>query len=451
MKKFIKRLQHTGLKDEEAKYLRGVDAITQAPVPVTSQLLILSFFVLLVAMLLWAVLSKIDIVSPAQGKTIPSSRIQLIQSPQLARVAEIQVQEGQRVQAGEILVALDTIQLQSEKRDGEARRDQLQARKQRIEALINAVLDEQATPEFSGTGSSRDTELQEQVMLDKWAMFNSELSAIEKRRDSRAAALNRLSAEQKKLVSLLPFSQNKVARMTRLHEKDGIPTSELEQAKEEMTERESSIELMVHQQREAQASLLQAKHEVSSHTDRFLSDLSQELTEVEQEILAVGEQLVRANDLISQYALKAPVSGIVKDIAVNTQGGVVQPADVLMQVVPENEPLEVEAKVLNRDIGFVFEGQEVNVKVDTFNFTKYGAIPGVIKHIASDTTEDEQLGPVYLALIELKQDRVDIGEREAQLVPGMTMTVDIHIGQRRLIEYVLNPVLRYTNEALRER
>jgi HlyD family type I secretion membrane fusion protein len=122
-----------------------------------------------------------------------------------------------------------------------------------------------------------------------------------------------------------------------------------------------------------------------------------------------------------------------------------------MLIGPEDRPLEVEAKILNRDIGFIEPGQLVEIKVETFEFTKYGSIPGTISKIANDVTMDEQLGPVYRALIEMERDTISVGNKPIRLMPGMSVTVDVNIGERRLIEYILTPVLRYKNESLRER
>jgi len=450
LKKFFAHLRHTDFRNEEASYLRGVDAITHAPLPVTSQFLILSFFLLFLVVIAWASFSKIDIVSTAQGKSIPSSRIQLIQAPQLAIVESIHVKEGTHVDKGQLLVKLDKKQLDSEHRDATARVKQMQAKKMRIEALLKASQLE-LEPEYAVTPESAEQMLEYRVMYDSWAIYNSELHSINKKYESRRASLSRISADINRLKKLTPFSRKSYQRNLRLHKKGGITLNELEASKETLVERESSLLVLQQEHKEARAELSQVEHEVNALTERFVNELSLELVEVEQLLGNAQEELVRSNVLIAQYELRAPVAGIVKDMSINTSGGVVQAAETLMQIVPENVPLEIEAKVLNKDIGFVHKGQQVNVKVDTFNFTKYGAIPGVIKHLAQDTTEDEKQGAVYMALVELERDTIEVGSRVAKLVPGMTMSVDIHVGQRRLIEYILNPVLRYRDETLRER
>jgi hemolysin D len=449
-KNIIEYLRHTGLRSEESDYMCGVDRIIKAPLPATSQLLIMSFLLLFILVLLWGVFSKVDIVSTAQGKSVTSSRIQLIQSPQLAIVERIFVKEGQHVMKGQLLVKLDRKQLDSQQRDAYAKVSQFKAKRQRIRALISAAK-QKIAPVYPLEADSPEEIRESHLMLDSWATYRSKLASNTNHHDGRLAVVNRIKADINRLNKLIPFSRKKVRRNQQLYKKGGINLNELELSKESLIDRQSSLKVFKQELNEALAELSQSSHDVNAFTEQFINNLSLEMVDVEQTLLSAEEESIRASVQINQFNLSAPVAGIVKDIMVNTEGGVVQPAEILMQIIPENVPLEVEAKILNRDIGFVHQGQNVKVKVDTFNFTKYGAIEGIIKHLAQDTTEDEELGPVYLALVELERDTVKVGERTARLVPGMTMAVDIYVGQRRIIEYILNPVLRYQDEVMRER
>lgn len=170
-----------------------------------------------------------------------------------------------------------------------------------------------------------------------------------------------------------------------------------------------------------------------------------------QRIAALEQELRKVERRLTLRTLNAPMAGEVYDLAIHTVGGVVQPAEILMKIVPDNSSLEVEVNILNRDIGFIHQGQEVEVKIETFNFTKYGSLPGFIRKISSDATIDEKLGPIYRAYVALNRDELNVDNNRMKIRPGMTATVDIQTGQRKLIEYVLAPILRYRDEALRER
>ncbi len=163
------------------------------------------------------------------------------------------------------------------------------------------------------------------------------------------------------------------------------------------------------------------------------------------------QDLIKARGELRHHVVRSPIDGIVQDLAVHTRRAVVSPDDTLMRVVPQDQSVEIEASILNRDIGFAREGQAVDVKFQAFDFTRYGEVPGVIRKIASTATEDEQMGRVYRALVELERHSVSVDGEEMPLRPGLTATVDIDMGSRRIIEYFLEPFLRYQDEALRER
>ncbi|WP_422476279.1 HlyD family efflux transporter periplasmic adaptor subunit [Endozoicomonas sp. ALB032] len=152
-----------------------------------------------------------------------------------------------------------------------------------------------------------------------------------------------------------------------------------------------------------------------------------------------------------QQKIVSPIDGTVQQLQIHTIGGVVQPAQALMQIVPKEATMEVEAWVLNKDIGFVQEGQRAEVKIDTFNFTKYGLIGGELINISDDAVPDEKQGLRYLASVHIEKDWMLVEKRKVNLSPGMSVAVEIKTGQRRLIEYFLSPLLRFKQESIRER
>lgn len=161
-------------------------------------------------------------------------------------------------------------------------------------------------------------------------------------------------------------------------------------------------------------------------------------------------EMNKSNYLLESKSIYASENGFIYNLNNGTSGRVIQSGEVIMELIPESSPLEIEAKVLNRDIGFVHIGQEVKIKFDTFNFTKYGYIEGVVTNIAKSSMLDENLGEIYPVLIELKENKIKIDNNYIKLIPGMTCTVDIKIGKRHLIEYIISPMIRYKDEALRE-
>lgn len=198
-----------------------------------------------------------------------------------------------------------------------------------------------------------------------------------------------------------------------------------------------------------------------------------ELAEVEPKAAQFGEDLVKAEKHIQDQVLRAPIDGTVQQLVLHTIGGVVTPAQALMVVVPNNAGIEIEALVLNKDIGFVHDGDDAEIKIDTFNFTRYGLLRGKIITVSQDavmrdkptsqSNNDRPSGQtarsseppgqelLYAARVSLDETRMQIDERMVDLAPGMAVTVEIKTGQRRVIEYLLSPLLRTKQESLRER
>lgn len=163
------------------------------------------------------------------------------------------------------------------------------------------------------------------------------------------------------------------------------------------------------------------------------------------------QRLLDAQQRLKQYTIQSPIDGTVQQLAIHTIGGVITSAQELMVIVPKNQPLEVEALLMNKDIGFVYEGQKAEIKIDTFNFTKYGVIDSTILSISRDAVENPELGLMYAMRVKIEKNNVYVKNKPVQLSPGMQVTVEIKTGQRRIIEYLLTPLLRYQNESIRER
>ena len=175
------------------------------------------------------------------------------------------------------------------------------------------------------------------------------------------------------------------------------------------------------------------------------------LNDAEQKRVAFDQEELKADSRGRQMTLTAPVAGTVQQLAVHTVGGVVTPAQPLMIIVPRDNPLEVEAILDNKDIGFVSAGQEAEIKVETFPFTKYGTIPGQVTQVSGDAVADEQRGLIFVARVSLEKTDLQVDQRRVPLQPGMAVTVEVKTGDRRVIEYFLSPLLRAGDESLRER
>jgi hemolysin D len=176
-----------------------------------------------------------------------------------------------------------------------------------------------------------------------------------------------------------------------------------------------------------------------------------QLSEGEQQAQAIGQELSKAQSRQRLMQVRAPIDGTVQQLAVNTIGGVVTPAQALMLLVPNQLRLEVDARLDNKDIGFVKAGQTVEVKIDTFPYTRYGVLRATVLHVSHDAVGDEKQGLTYLARIQLEQSQIQVDEKMVPLVPGMAVAAEIKTGRRRVLDYFLSPLLQYQHESFRER
>lgn len=258
-------------------------------------------------------------------------------------------------------------------------------------------------------------------------------------------------AEQAKARETLPLVAER-AEMSRLMVEGGvISRMEYLRAQEELVNLQRSQESAAAKVREAKAAIASLEQQRQQAATEFERDRMQELTEAETKVKSLAEELTKADQRQSLQRILSPVDGVVQQLQVHTIGGIVEPAQQLMQVVPEGAPVEIEAKILNKDIGFVHEGAPAIIKMEAFPFTRYGTLDGEVTEVSDDAIEDEKLGLLFTARIAVPNAKLQVGDKMLPLSPGMMASVEIKTGSRTMMEYVLSPVMKATNEAGRER
>jgi hemolysin D len=294
----------------------------------------------------------------------------------------------------------------------------------------------------------REQQQKMQADLDEYhaslAVLKSQGKQVEAERQAKLAEVGKLEA-------LLPIiEEQEQAFRTLLERKMGSRLRWLE-VKRELIEHRQEL-LVLHRQVEELDAAFQAGIERRKQLKETLrKTVSGERLEVLQRITQAQLELKAAETRERRNRLLSPVDGVVEELTVHTVGGVVRPADVLMKIVPEGTSLEVEAVVLNKDVGIVHKGQEVEVKLESFPFTKYGLVEGTITKLSADAILDERKGLVYPVRVALSDTRIQVDDGWVSLKSGMAVTAEIKTGRRRLIEFFLAPLLKYRGEALRER
>ncbi|MEW6589450.1 MAG: HlyD family type I secretion periplasmic adaptor subunit [Pseudomonadota bacterium] len=440
------------LQAHEAQFLPAALALRDTPVhpaPRIALWLIMAFALIAV---LWATFGRIDVVATAIGKIIPNDRTKLIQPMETAVVKAIHVRDGQEVAPGQVLIELDatTTAADSERLHNEALTARLEAL--RAQALL-ASLASGAAPRLAaldGVDAAR--------LLAEQSQANGQFQEYQARRLQLQAEIARRQAELQatqeqvaKLEQTVPIARQRAQDYQKLVKESFISQHgylEREQARIEQEQDLASSRAKVAEIRAALAEARQQQATLAAETRRQLLD---QHNLASQRAASLEQEQVKADQRNRLMRLTAPVGGTVQQLAVHTVGGVVTPAQPLMVIVPRDNVLEVEAMLPNKDIGFVNPGQDAEVKVETFPFTKYGTIHGTVTQVSSDAIQDEKLGLVYSTRVKLARDTIQVENKAVRLSPGMAVTIEVKTGTRRVIEYFLSPLMQYGDESLRER
>jgi hemolysin D len=460
------------------EFLPAALEIIETPAPPLGRAIagtLIAFFLIAVV---WACFGHIDIIATAQGKIVPFGRVKVIQPLDTGNVAAIRVRDGDRVREGDVLIELDrTVSTAERNRIGH---ELLRARLDvaRLTAL-RAGLATATAVDFAPPAGAPAYEVARThaAMMAQAEQHAAKIAALDQQIAQKLAEADEVAATIAKLEAGLPFIEQAAEVREKLMKMEyGNRIAHLEaqlklsdQRHELIVQRRRAVEIAAARQA-LEAQRLEAR---SDYARGIINDLA----EAEQKAAQLAEDMVKAEKKMQDQVLRAPIDGTVQQLAVHTIGGVVTPAQALMMIVPIDSSIEVEAMVLNKDIGFVHDGDPAEIKIDTFNFTKYGLLHGKVLGVSQDailrdkptagaggpSTSDRQPPQsgrtseppgqelLYAARVSLDRTRMQIDDRMVDLSPGMAVTVEIKTGQRRIIEFLLAPLLRYKQESLRER
>jgi len=418
--------------------------IQAAPPPRWARAIIWSLLVLLLLAITWACLGKIDIVSVAQGKLVPNGKVKVIQPLQTGLVQGIYVQEGQQVRAGQKLIALDSQINQAELLNLQQQILAFEQDIRQYQLLLQYTQEPESFTQTRVQGLSRV--LQSQILdfdAGKQA-FVAQLAQLQAEQDSAQVNVNRYR-------KTLPLIEQRASSLQQLNQQNLVATDQYLQLEQERIEQQESLKFEQARIKQIQASMATTRQQQQAYVAEFQTRHYQELEGFKRQLDSLKQDRQKAQTVEQQQLLTSPVDGTVAKLAVATIGGVVTPAQELMQIVPKGQKLLVEAGLQNKDVGFVRLGQVAEIKLEAFPFTKYGVINGKVNKLSADAVAHEQLGLIYPLEASLEQEKIWVKDHWVQLQPGMQATVEIKTGQRRIIEFLLSPVLKGLDEGIRER
>ncbi|MCR4377234.1 MAG: HlyD family type I secretion periplasmic adaptor subunit [Rhodospirillales bacterium] len=432
----------------EIEFLPAVEEVTDAPPSPLGRAILLAITGFFTIAVTWASIGEVDIIATAQGRVIPSDNIKIIQPLETGIVRAIHVRDGQTVKQGDILVELNPTDTAADATRLARELITAQVTVARLEALLyddplDAFFPPEGAPDDLIDSNRRHLE---SAYLERVARIETVDNEITQRR----AEISTTKAEISGLDRILPKVRDRVNSSGLLLEKGFTPRIDHLKLEEELIALEQRRSTAISRLDELMAVL----RATTSRSDQLIAEerrtTQDQLAEVAARADSLSQELVKAYDRNRQQTLRAPVDGVVQQLAIHTQGGVVTPAQELMVIVPAADGIVIEAMIQNKDIGFVVEGQDAEIKVDSFPFTKYGTIRGDVKTVSRDAVLDEQQGWVYPARFNLWETEIIVGNKTVPLSPGMTVMAEIKTGKRKLIQYLLAPLQEYQSESLRE-
>jgi hemolysin D len=457
---------------EELAFLPAALEIVETPPSPVGRAIALLIVALLVAGAVWSAVGSVDIVAVAPGRIVPSGRTKVVQPFETGIVRAIHIRDGQPVKTGEILIELDPTVSQAELQH--LRADLLTARLDT--ARLRAALARQngGTADFvAPDGASAEmTEMYRHYLISQTEEQNRKIATILRQKAQKLAERDTIEATINKLEATIPLLQERVDVRKVLYQKElGSKLLYLTEL-QDLVGQQKDLGVQKSRYQEAEAAVAALEETRAKTVAEYQRSLFEELSKAEQKIADLTQDVVKAEQKARLQSLTAPVDGTVQQLSVHTVGGVVTPAQALMAVVPTDSTIEIEAMVSNRDIGFIHAGQDAAIKIDTFNFTRYGLLHGKVLSISQDaitrekaqekatdkntgnaTSSSEPKGQelVYSARVSFDRTRMQIDDRMVNLSPGMAVSVEIKTGKRSILSYLLSPIGRYRQETLRER
>jgi hemolysin D len=434
---------------DEMAFLPAALSLQETPVHPAPRRLAWGLMILFVLALVWAIFGEVDIVAVAPGRIIVSDRTKVIQPLEASVVKAVLVKDGDKVQAGQVLVELDPTMASADQSSLQEQLKAAHSEEQRTQALLQLLSKEkQLAQVLPGLEADMGTKAQLQA---EWQDISAKLSKLDAESNRRQAEIATVKASIAKLEATLPMAQSREADFTKLVDQGFISSHATQDKTRERVELERDLATQKARLSEAIATAAETEQAKSAYKAETQRQLADRYAQANTKRIQLSADNSKADQRQKQTQLRAPVSGVIQQLAIHSVGGVVTSAQALMVVVPDSNQVTAEVSIANQDIGFVNGGQGAEIKLETFSFTKYGTVKATVDNVSADAVTDEKKGSYYPATLTLEKKDMLIDGKHIAISPGMNVTAEIKTGKRRIIEFLLSPVQRAGSESLRER
>ncbi|MFN3417653.1 MAG: HlyD family type I secretion periplasmic adaptor subunit [Caldimonas sp.] len=404
--------------------------------------------VIVVVLLAWAAMARVDEITRGEGRVIPSRQLQVVQSLDGGVVAEILVREGQVVEPGQLLLRIDETRAVSGVNESRAQAFALRTREARLRSIAEGVPFTPPSPSAGNAEEARIVEEERRLLESRQAELRNLLSINQQQLLQRQQELAEMRARRVSAQQALDLAQQELNKTRPLLASGAVSEVDVLRLERDVARLRGETEQATAQIARVQAAIGEAQRKIQETEMAFRNEARKELSEVLGTLAALNESTVALADRVDKTAVRSPVRGTVQRLLANTVGGVIQPGRDIVEIVPLDDALLLEARILPKDIAFIRPGQEAIVKFTAYDFAIYGGLSAKVENISPDTVVDERGNAYYV--IRVRTDRPSLGEH-LPIIPGMTAEVDILTGNKTVLDYLLKPILRAKSVALTER
>lgn len=415
--------------------------------PLRARVLLRSIAVVFVLFIVWAAFANLDEVTRGEGRVIPSRQLQVLQSIDGGLVSDILVREGDVVEIDQLLIKIDETRFVSSVKENRAQYLGLLAKAARLRAISDGL---EFVPPEEVTAEAPEIVLQEsQLFAARRNELETALSIARQQLAQRQQELNESMARRAQASQGYELTSQELTQTRPLINSGAVSEVELLRLERDVSRYRGERDMASAQITRVQASINEARRKIEEVELSFRNEAGRELSETMTKLSGLAEGSVALSDRVKQSSIRSPVKGVVKRLLVNTVGGVIQPGKDMIEIVPLEDALLLEARVLPRDIAFLRPGQPAMVKFSAYDFSIYGGLEGTLEHIGADTVMDDKGNAFYL--VRVRTNKPGFGATNLPIIPGMVAEVDIMTGKKSVLTYLLKPVLRAKSVALTER
>ncbi len=426
--------------------------VTDEDLPLSRYIFFFFIIGIIFIFIIWANWAKLDEITRGQGKVIPSSQVQVIQHQEGGTVQALMVREGDTVDAGQILMRLSDVGAQSELGTTQSRMTGLQAKITRLRAEAEGA----DTPEFSEEmmNNAPDAVKEElDTFIANKSQIDSQTAVLRSQLQQRRSEVNEINTKIADLNRVLSLTNEEMAMIRPLVERGSAPRRDLLQLEQTLAQQRSEINGLRASLPRAQSAIAEADARLKDIETTFKTEAQNEMTSTLLEVRGLQQQVPALQDRKSRTEIRSPVRGIVKDIRIQTGdgSGVIRPGDAIMEIVPLDDQLVIEAKIKPSDVAFLHPGQKAVVKVTAYDFSIYGGLKGQLTGISADTITDQEGNSFYQIQVTTDKNSIIRNGQEFPIIPGMIASTEILTGEKTVMEFIMKPIFKTWDQALNER